>query len=107
MDYKKQTKEVKQIILDLATEYDFAEYSTIDEIDYKFWEDVGEKEIAINLAQKIDVLNRALAKAKDEIKALNLLAVSSPVCPIGKLNGETCYLRGVNGCVGCPHLKGK
>jgi hypothetical protein len=44
----------------------------------------------------------------DDIKKLGLSDVSNPVCPIGKLNNETCYMRNNNGsCKGCPHLKGK
>lgn len=43
---------------------------------------------------------------ENEIKNQKILNVSIH-CPIGKINGETCYLFGSNGCVGCPHLTDK
>ena len=52
-DYKDQSLEVKQIIYDLACEFGFEHYSTLEEIDYKFWEDVPAEWIAIALAQKL------------------------------------------------------
>ena len=45
--------EVKEILYELACEFGFEEYSTVDEIDYKFWEDVEAKDIAKALAQKV------------------------------------------------------
>ena len=51
--FNEQTFAVRQIILDLAEEFKFGHDSTIDEIDYKFWEDVEPEWIAIALAQKL------------------------------------------------------
>jgi hypothetical protein len=51
--YKEQSPEVKQIIYDLACEFGFAHYSSLEEIDYKFWEDIPAEWIAIALAQKL------------------------------------------------------
>jgi len=65
MKYKDQPVEVKQIILDMANKcgYDHPEYSNLEEIDYKFWEDVGHEDNVIDLAQK-------LAKSRSVIKTL-------------------------------------
>jgi len=56
--YKEQPLEIKQIIFDLACDCGFSHYSTIEEIDYKFWEDTPVEWIAINLAEKIVSLNK-------------------------------------------------
>ena len=44
--YKNQSIEVKQIVLDMAKEcgYGHPEYSNLEEIDYKFWEDVSHED---------------------------------------------------------------
>jgi hypothetical protein len=65
MKYKDQPVEVKQIILDMAKEcgYGHPEYSNLEEIDYKFWEDVDHESNVIDLAQK-------LAKSRSVIKTL-------------------------------------
>lgn len=51
--FKEQPIEIRKIIYNLACEFRFGDYSSIDEIDYKFWEDVPGKWIAIALAEKI------------------------------------------------------
>lgn len=51
---------VKQILYNLACEFGFKRDSTIDEIDYKFWEDVYPQDIAIALAEKIVELNKII-----------------------------------------------
>ena len=55
MEYKEQTKEVKEIIIKLATDsgYGDPEYTNLDEIDYKFWEDCSHEESVIILAQEL------------------------------------------------------
>lgn len=55
--------EIEQIILNEAIMYHFGKHSSLREIDYKFWEDVGTKELAYSLAEQ-------LADAKNEIKEL-------------------------------------
>ena len=56
MEYKEQNDGVKQIIIDLATEaqYGNPEYTNMNEIDYKFWEDCEHKDSVIILAQMLD-----------------------------------------------------
>ena len=56
MKYKEQNDRVKQIIIDLATEaqYGNPEYTNMNEIDYKFWEDCEHKDSVIILAQMLD-----------------------------------------------------
>jgi len=63
--YKNQSIEVKQIVLDMAKEcgYGHPEYSNLEEIDYKFWEDVSHEDNVIDLAIK-------LAKSRKIIKTL-------------------------------------
>lgn len=43
MKHEDQSPEVKQIIFDLACELGYCKYSTYDDIDYKFWEDIQHK----------------------------------------------------------------
>jgi len=64
MNYKEQTNEVKQIIIDLATEaqYGNPEYTNLNEIDYKFWEDCSHEESVIILAQKLAKLNEKITE---------------------------------------------
>jgi hypothetical protein len=52
--WKKLPIEVRQIIFDLAVSFGFGRNSTINEIDYKFWEDTSPGDIAIDLALKLD-----------------------------------------------------
>jgi hypothetical protein len=52
-EYREQSSEVKKVIYDLACEFGFEHYSTPEEIDYKFWEDIPAEWIAIALAQKL------------------------------------------------------
>ena len=65
MKYKEQSEEVKQIILDMANNcgYGNPKYSNLEEIDYKFWEDVSHEDNVIDLAQK-------LAKSRNVIQTL-------------------------------------
>lgn len=63
--WNKQTLEVKQIILDLAISFGHAHYSSLDEIDYKFWEDVQPEDIALALAE-------GLAKKTKEVHELHI-----------------------------------
>lgn len=49
--FENQSLEVRQIIYDVACFYGFGHYSTIDEIDYKFWDDTPAEDIAIKFAQ--------------------------------------------------------
>lgn len=51
--FKDQTPEVKQVIYELACEFGHDKWSTPEEIDYKFWEDVPAEWIAINLSKKL------------------------------------------------------
>lgn len=48
-------KAVEKIIYDLALEFDYGNYSTLEpfDIDYKFWADVGVESIANALAAKL------------------------------------------------------
>ena len=65
LKYKDQQVEVKQIVLDMAREcgYGYPAYSNLEEIDYKFWEDVPHEDNVIDLAKK-------LAKSRSVIKTL-------------------------------------
>lgn len=63
--WNKQTPEVKQIILDLAISFGHTHYSSLEEIDYKFWEDVQPEDIAIALAEM-------LAKKTKEVHELHI-----------------------------------
>lgn len=63
--WNKQTPEVKQIILDLAISFGHDHYSSLDKIDYKFWEDVQPEDIAIALAEM-------LAKKTKEVHELHI-----------------------------------
>ena len=55
MNYKDQSKEVKEIIINLATEqgYGHPKYTNLDEIDYKFWKDTNFEDILIIVAKRI------------------------------------------------------
>jgi hypothetical protein len=44
---------IKEIIYQLACDFKFDHYSTIDEIDYKFWEDVQPQDMVKDLAEQI------------------------------------------------------
>lgn len=68
--WNKQTPEVKQIILDLAISFRHAHYSSLEEIDYKFWEDVAPEDIAIALAEM-------LAKKTKEVHELHIRLAES------------------------------
>jgi hypothetical protein len=47
-------EEIKaKVIYDVACEFGFGHYSTIGDIDYKFWEDIQPEDIADALADKI------------------------------------------------------
>ena len=61
----KQTPEVKKIIYDLACEFGHKTYSTIDEIDYKFWEDIQPEDIAYSLASDLQKLKEKNEKLVD------------------------------------------
>ena len=67
-DYKEQPKEVKQIIIDLATEFGYGdpEYTNMDKVDYKFWEDCDNRRLVFVLANK-------LAKIEAENKEMKSL----------------------------------
>jgi hypothetical protein len=43
----------KEIIYQMACDFGHGDYSTIDEIDYKFWEDIQPESIANYLAEKL------------------------------------------------------
>jgi predicted translin family RNA/ssDNA-binding protein len=58
----KLSPEVKEIIFDLAVRFGHKTYSTIEEIDYKFWEDVASEDIAIALAEKLANLTNTANK---------------------------------------------
>ena len=58
INYSEQSPEIKKIIYDLACEFGFEHYSSIDEIYYKFWEDVPADWIACALAEKIVKLEK-------------------------------------------------
>ena len=62
-EYKDLTPAEKKIVYDLACEFGFGHYSTIEEIDYKFWEDIPAQWIAFALAKE-------LASVKYELKEL-------------------------------------
>lgn len=49
--FENQSLEVRQIIYDLACFYGFEYYSTVDEIDDKFWDDTPTEDIAIKFAK--------------------------------------------------------
>ena len=72
--WNKQTPEVKQIILDLAISFRHAHYSSLEEIDYKFWEDVAPEDIAIALAEM-------LAKKTKEVHELHIRLAESESSP--------------------------
>lgn len=59
--WKKLPIEVKQIIFDLAVSFGFGRNSTINEIDYKFWEDTSPGDIAIDLALQLDAKTKQLS----------------------------------------------
>lgn len=46
-------QKIQKILYDLAVEFGYGHYSTLEEIDYKFWEDVPAKDIAQALAEQI------------------------------------------------------
>ena len=68
--WNKQTPEVKQIILDLAISFGHKHYSSLEEIDYKFWEDIQPEDIAIALAAD-------LAKKTKEVHELHIRLAES------------------------------
>lgn len=75
--WNKQSPEVKQIILDLAISFGHAHYSSLEQIDYKFWEDIQSEDIALALAEK-------LAKKTKEVHELHITLAESETIGINK-----------------------
>lgn len=68
MKHLEYPQNVKQIIYNLACDFGFEHYSTIDKIDYKFWEDIQSQDIAYALASRIAELESNLSSLKQKMK---------------------------------------
>lgn len=66
--YSEYPQNVKQIIYNLACNFGFEHYSTIDKIDYKFWEDIQSQDIAYALASRIAELETNLSSLTQKMK---------------------------------------
>lgn len=65
--WDKLTPEVKKIILDEAIGFGF-DLSTIDKIDYKFWEDIQLEDIVISLASRLASNIQIASQALHELR---------------------------------------
>ena len=68
MSYRKKYEDLpleqRGIIFELAKEFGFEHYSTIDDIDYKFWEDVEPQDIAFALTEQVVSLKKENEKLR-------------------------------------------
>lgn len=71
MNYEDQHEDVKLIIYQTAIDFGYGPYSTIDEIDYKFWEDVEPEDIAIELSKKISKSEHELMLHQELVTWIN------------------------------------
>ena len=83
--WNKQTPEVKQIILDLAISFGHKHYSSLEGVDYKFWEDVQPEDIALDLAEM-------LAKKTKEVHELHIRLAESE----SSLGNHSFFNRSIN-----------
>lgn len=65
-DFKELPEEVRQVVFEAACELGYEEYSSIDKIDYKLFENVESRDLVYLLAEKIVEITKQKIELNDK-----------------------------------------